>query len=319
MRQLDRSRASSTWANYDGRLQAFDGFCVEKGYLSLPAEPAAVVHYMGHLEHQYRTTPHSGVHPDNIQIYLSSINTTHVLSGFARPALGPLVQSARNGYKRSLQETPVIHRKGSRWRSAIMPNHVDLLLELAAFSVNSQVVREVGAMVLGYLYGERPISVSVVTAADLILTEDHIIFTESRTKTKTPAPPRRVPLARGTRRGFLTWHLFLRLTTSPITAHGAHLFPGLATASSPSNELTNYVQRCLTAIRVEAAPDAHYTSYSLRRGCATAMYTIDVATMKALFWGNWHDVTSYRRYVDTKAQLSVGAACNYFGHLLPLV
>ena len=316
VRQLDRSRADNTWSTYDGRFNAFDDFCQAKGYVSLPAEPPTVVHYMGHLEHKYRTTPRGGVHPDHIQNYLSAINTTHVLSGFERPALGPLVKSAREGFRRSLREDPVPHRQGSLWRSAIKTNHVDLLLELAGWNSTAQVVREVGAVVLGFLFGERPVSIASVIITDINITEDRIIFTESRTKTKTPAPPRQVPLARGSRRGFLLWLLFSRLTSAPISLPGSRVFPGLHAAAAPSSTLTLYVQRCMTAINATADEGSHYTSYSLRRGCATAMYTINVATMKALMWGNWQDIASYRRYVDTRAQLSVAGTCEYFGFLL---
>ena len=312
--QLDQSRASSTWENYDTKFRAFYDFCLKNGYCPFPADPAAVVHYVGQLEHDYRTTMH-GVHPDNIQPYLSAINTTHLLAGEARPALGPLVQSARRGYKRSVCDNPVTHRAPPMWRAAILPHHMDLLLESAVHSDSTQTVREVGALAVSYLFGERPVSVAAVLRNDIIVTPFSIQLTETRTKTKNAAPTRQF-VTLSDRRGFNLNRLFSRLLAAPITMDGARVFPELP-LDNPSGVLTNYVERRMHAIGAVASAGEHYTSYSMRRGCATAMYALNVDTMKALFWGNWQDPSSYKMYIDTKANLSAGAARSYFGFLAP--
>lgn len=317
VRQLEQSRASSTWSNYDGRFEAFAKFCGEKGYVCLPASPLAVVHYLGHLETQYRTSKTRGVHPDHLQIHLSSINTTHALSGADRPALGPLVSAARNGYSRNLKDVPVTHRRVPLRRAVILPEHIDILLEAAALDGDRKATVETGAIVLAYLFGERPISVAAVKATDLTdLTLYGITFTESRTKTDTLAQPRRAEFS-GARRALLLYTLFRRLTSAPILiAFDARVFPELP-LESPSTKLGVYVNNQFGDLHITPPPGEQWTAYSPRRGCATAMYVLDIPLLKALFWGNWKALASYKRYIDPAAAVSYAGAFAFFGFLLP--
>ena len=151
--ELEKSRAINTWANCDGRFRAFAEFCLKHSHCPLPAEQEAAVHYLGHVEKLYRTTAGRGTHPNHLQINLSSINTTHALAGYEKPALGEFVSSAKDGYMRSLNEAPVPHRGQNMGRSH-HPEHIDRLLA-AADEGDQACVRETSAIVLAYLFGRE--------------------------------------------------------------------------------------------------------------------------------------------------------------------
>ena len=84
---LTAGLADNTIGSYDGKLQKFLSFCAAHQYQALPTTQDTVVEYIGHLA----STGTIGV--DNIQPYLSCINTAHVQMGLEPPALGPAMRN----------------------------------------------------------------------------------------------------------------------------------------------------------------------------------------------------------------------------------
>ena len=79
--------------------------------------------------------------------------------------------------------------------------------------------------------------------------------------------------------------------------------------------LTTWLVNLMGKRGLHAPAGQHWTSYSLRRGCASAMYAINVPLLHAMWWGNWKCPSSFNKYVDHSV-LDSPAARSAFGFLI---
>ena len=175
----------------------------------------------------------------------------------------------------------------------MLVEHLDQLLELAVRSERPVRLR-VLAIALGLLFGERPKSLAYVTAADLEITDAGLSLRERDAKSSV-APERCFPLERS-RRGEM-----LRTLVVSIAKDAKYRRPGIqififGTNCGPgtfSTLLTTWLVDLMGKRGLQAPAGQHWTSYSLRRGCASAMYAINVPLLRAMWWGNWNCLQSF--------------------------
>ena len=94
---LTGALADSTADSYGHQWAAFEGFCADNGWPSLPTTAAAVSCYVGTLCERH-------VSQSTFDSYLSPVNGRHVAAWLPKPATGRLVQDLRAGYARMVAD-----------------------------------------------------------------------------------------------------------------------------------------------------------------------------------------------------------------------
>lgn len=308
--------ASNTAQNYDSKLAKFVKFCAEANLSPMPAEVNTVLQYLGHLAEE------GTVHVDNVQPYLSCINTAHVAVGLNPPAVGPAVEQVRKGWRQRL-----IHLGDEKDKRLPLPPQVmSKVLGLAAQLVDSGKfkhdaaalcqLRDAVAVLVTYLFFGRSdtgYAAEVVDdVPDVQVNGTDLIFYERKFKGKAAGSKKRTlrfPLSAPLLRVIAAF-----LKAAPATAGSVWRLPQDGKKWN-STVIDDMLQRLLTTLEITAPEGYSYSSHSLRSGAASAAYAVGADIIRICYCGGWTQGSqAVFAYIDLSWQPSADAEF-FFGHL----
>ena len=201
---LSTGLKNQTIRSYDGKLTKFIKYCMSQAppLTPVPAELNTILKYIAFL------AASGTVKVDNVQPYLSCINTAHVSVGLAPPAVGTQVEQARKGWRQRQEwvgdsDDKRVPLKPSTMRRVLQ--HAVVLARAGLFFTNSTVLidfRDAVAVLVNYLFFGRSdtgFGAEVRDGfADLQLHGTDLIFYERKRKGKAVGDKKRTmvyPLA----------------------------------------------------------------------------------------------------------------------------
>ena len=307
---LTGALADSTADAYGRQWAAFEEFCADNGWPSLPTTAAAVACYVGTLcERQLAQS--------TIDSYLSPVNGRHVAAGFPKPATGRLVQDLRAGYARMVAD----RSNSFPFARAPLPAPVAWrIAELASRTPDAAWRARFTAVVLAFVLARRTSEVLELQLQDVETTADGgIRCSVSRCKG-------------GERRNTVT-RLVFDLPASPCTSVPdlpLLLFSALvsslrASGAPPSRllfstvdldrvpgpaDLTAWLHVALDRLGEAVPAGVLYSSYSCRGGGATAMDVCGLAPpaiARLLGHAGNDPKTANAHYIDALAPVTLEA------------
>lgn len=313
---LTAGLAPTTSTNYSSYLNMFLRFCAQSGVEAFPATIDTVLLYIGWL------TERGTLAEENMQPYLSCINTWHEQLGVEGPAKGPVVQQARRGmaHRQSLAEG--YHRDQRVPLPARVVKAVETKAVLDLDCLSDQRLRDVTLVLLSFVWFCRSDTGHAAHVEDVGLTVDHLYIRERQAKGRRHQRERRVlripvsavPGVVAVFRAFMTRRATWAPNLPASRRHMLWLLPsdGRWLASSVGDCL----QRVLQWVGESPPPSFVWTSHSLRSGPATAANAINVVKTKICYIGGWSQLSqAVHAYIDETEQ-PTPEAYYYFGWLL---
>ena len=329
LRLAASAHEDSTAEQYDRHWRTFCEWCSQNGLEPLPANPRMVFAYIGALAER------GTIAADSLQPYLSAINSMHADSGLERPAVGHLIQRARQGMRRgqALQQT-------RDTRVPLLAQHVLTVLgdTLARASAQRERLtprawaiwlRRRYALVLGFVFMGRQDSCVALLTVDHGVDDRHLWLR----------------LTEKMRRGWAFRRVIrLPLDASPVRGHASAL-PQLArlsriytearaslgTAGTPpahffqlpgeprplTRHMSAWLDATLSEVHIQVPPGFAYLGHSLRSGGSSAAEAIGVSRYRGNWLGGWSQTGRTRElhYIDPSV-LPTPAAYALMGWLL---
>lgn len=273
---------------------------------ALPAAPATVACYVGHLFGQ------GTVRGGSIRPYVAAIAAQHRRSGFSDPTQDPLVTSTRRGYLAN----DAARSAGPPMRSAPLPAacaEQALMRALAASSRRD--MQRWGVVALGFLLCARPTSLRMLRGGDVQFRDCevtiqmvHFKYGESgsapRIALRIPVSPPADPVYR-----------LLRALSVAAGPHG-YLF----TAPRGSAPMSAAALRSSLGALVKGRPPpagTKFTARSLRSGGISAAYSAGVRLEVIMRLSNHTSAeVVHKHYLDALLPVSASARL-FFGRFAP--
>ena len=316
---LQTGLAPNTATSYDSKLAKFLFYCDSAGLSAMPASQSTVLRYIGHMARE------GTVHVDNVQPYLSCINTAHVSVGLDPPAIGPSVSQARKGWRQRLRHVGPIDDK----RVPLPPGVMKLILRLGNQLVRKGdykhdaaaygLLRDVVAVITTYLFfGRSDTGFAArndgfpdvqIHGTDLMFYMRNVKGTAVGERKKTLVYP-----LEGAGKRTLVRVLSTFLRSAPCTKGDLWRLPQDGNTWN-ATVIDSMLTRLLTKLNISPPEGYTYSSHSLRSGAASAAFAVGVDITRICFCGGWA-VGSHAvyRYIDLTWQESADADF-FFGHL----
>ena len=180
--------ASSTLAQYEMHMNAFVRWCEKEKVCSVPAEPASVARYLAALKMADK------IHGDSVRSVVSAIRAMHSSVGLPSPTDDVMVRLIITGFQKAAVKKTAV---AGRTRVPFMATRVVPLLRwFTALKTKEEWQWEVmGLLLFQYFFWARASTVAAVTAQDVQVRHDGIVFMERFAKGRgaaRAAKPRRL-------------------------------------------------------------------------------------------------------------------------------
>ena len=318
-----RALVPNTYIRYSEKWLKFERFCKTQGLSALPATKATVALYMGHLAAQRTKAGKRRIQPQSRQGYLSCINKVHATvlgqhDGPARATTNPLLAEVIRGWQLEYNSEPA---DPTTERIAIPADTVLAIAGEAATRVikgkiDNELLRCCVATCTGFLLGARPATLAHLRRQDLVLNGSTLTIHVTREKpTRTKKRSRRVVQFQREQLPaaliFLLKKWLTKANQNDMWSLPTDNFTTIAAA------WTHYVTSATAMVGHRPPQGFKFTSYSLRKGAATAMHSINVSLGTIRHVGGWaRKSSSVWDYIDPMVRASHGAYA-FFGQLLP--
>lgn len=269
---LSYALADATKTTYGNKWLQVVAFCQASGYSSLPASTETVACYLGHIFER------GTVAPGSLQNYMTPINSVHVIMGWERPAVGPLLMALRQGYAR-------VHANLSHGlRAKRVPLPAAVLLRLARLGLDTAdagLRRRMAGLVLTALTFCRPGGGANLLVRDVTLTDGgpHVNIPDYKHGSRTDRErllidiPRRTGGRADAPLDLVTLHVSSLLLCSPHPEQP--LFAALGDHRPlPTEVATAWMQEGLYLLDMAPPPGGVFSGHSLRACSATAFRSI---------------------------------------------
>lgn len=257
------SVAPKTQKRYQSRVELFNSFCAQYGYVSLPAPVQAVLAYCGFAMQsgQARQLP----------AVLAAVAHHHKSHGFWSPTQHPAVSQARKGI---LRWVATHYPRVALWRQPLRPEHLRQCFRVSDVS-DPWTVQALTVLSFGLRIGQRAATLGHLHFKDVQFAKEHVAVYISRSKTDQEGRGRYIYLeyptlgspefhpvllllrhirVNGIRSGFLFRAFRKRstMTAQPLSGRGVNLIVKWC---------------CYDVLRLSGV----YSGHSIRIGAATAM------------------------------------------------
>jgi hypothetical protein len=316
---LSTGLARQTVQSYDSKLNKFFSFCAGLGLCAMPAVLYTVLRYIAHLASS------GTISVENVQPYLSCINTAHVAVGLNPPALGPAVEQARKGWRQrqiSVAGTekdkrlplPAHAVRGMVRRASALVAQGTYKHDAAALGE----LRDVVAPIVTYLYFGRSDTGHAAEVlddfADLQVHGTDLMFYERRFKGTAAGADKRTRTFPLSTRPEILQIVSAFLAVAPATSGYLWRLPKDARKWN-ATVIDDMLQRVLLLVGVTPPAGYVYTSHSLRSGAASGAFSIGVDILRICDCGGWAQGSSaVYSYIDLSWAPSPDAIY-FFGHL----
>src|SRR4051794_40800324 len=161
-----KSKADRTWKAYRSDLQHFSAWCLDRGLVPVPAEPATLRLYL---------TAHAGkLAVSTLSRRLSAITEAHQAVGAPSPAKAPEVQFTWDGIRRAHGKPP------KRKEAAVMDVVTALLAPLEDRLIDH---RDRALLLFGFAGALRRSELAALLVSEVIDTSDGLRVAVARSKT----------------------------------------------------------------------------------------------------------------------------------------
>lgn len=317
---LQTGLSANTVQSYDSKLSRFVKYCAVEGLTPMPATLYTVLRYIGHLASE------GTVNVNNLQPYLSCINSAHESVGLTPPAVGPAIERARKGWRQRQAHVGEAGDKRVALPAEIMKGVLDLadaIEQEGRYKYDSAALydfRDSIAILVTYLFFGRSDTghaAQVVDGVpDIQVHGTDLVFYERNFKGKAAGDPKRTltcPLAEKPK---LLRVISAFLKAAPATADFVWRLPQDGRRWN-AGVIDDMLQRVLTRLKVCAPSGYTYTSHSLRKGAASAAFAVGVDIIRICYCGGWAQGSQVVfTYIDMAFQASTDGEY-FFGHLRP--
>ena len=315
--------ASSTLTQYEMHMNAFVRWCEKEKVCSVPAEPASVARYLAALKMADK------IHGDSVRSVVAAIRAMHSSVGLPSPTDDVMVRLIITGFQKAAVKKTAV---AGRTRVPFMATRVVPLLRwFTALKTKEEWQWEVmGLLLFQYFFWARASTVAAVTAQDVQVRHDGIVFMERFAKGRgaaRAAKPRRLVIPyRPTYQ-----KMALQLQLDPIKVLATFILrqqarPGAELSlfwckAVPRELASGLISREYQRLCDEAKIDLglqegqFLSSHSPRSGGVSDAIQLGVALGTAASWGDWGSISAMRPYMTPVA--SVPEVILFFGHLLP--
>ena len=301
---LTSGLAKTTVSSYDGKIKKFVDFCMEHNYAFLPASQFTILNYIGYLAEE------GSVSVDNVQPYLSAINTMHTQLALDAPASGDIIAQARKGWRQrqTTNGAPRDHRipLPASEMKRILSSAVSMCRTgryVSCFSL----FRDHVALIIIYLFFGRSDTGHGVgfhgdnNEADLQIHGSTLVFYEYRRKGHTQDSKKRT----------LVWDCATHMEVLNIfeTFNKQRNIENFTTeyywqlrsdkGNWHASVIDDMLQRVLTELHIAAPPGFNYSAHSLRSGAASAAHSVRVPIITICHFGGWaQGSAAVHSYID---------------------
>jgi hypothetical protein len=315
LRLLQSGLAASTAKGYGRLFDAFAAYCAAEGVSALPAAPATVICYVGHLAEEGRWA-HSSMQP-----IFSAINDAHKSLELQPPACGSyFLARVRAGLGRVQSAASTTDSRTPLPAEAIVAIVIDGEAQPTAALKQ---LREAAAIAVTALFAGRQDSAVHLRSEDVQVTETELWLRLSEKGKRAQSIRRvvRLPLAQQAVHGhesllprvaaLLNRYLQSRGAASPRTPEYAFQLAGETRPTTASME--RWLAAALARCRITAPPGFAYLGHSIRSLGVSAMAAIGIPRHIYVWLGGWARGSAVvdRCYIDPTFQPSAAAFSLY--------
>ena len=317
---LQTGLSVNTVQNYDSKLSKFVKYCAAEGLTPMPATLYTILKYIGRLASE------GTINVDSLQPYLSCINSAHESVGLTPPAVGPVIERARKGWRQRQEHVGGPDDKRIALPAEVMTKVLDLAFAMVLqgrYKFDSAALynlRDAVAILVTYMFFGRSdtghAAQIVEGVPDIQVHGTDLVFYERNFKGKAAGDRKRTltcPLA-GKQKLLKVISAFL--SVAPATEGYIWRLPqdGRRWGASVIDDM---MQRVMTRINVNAPSGYTYASHSLRKGAASAAFAVGVDIIRICYCGGWAQGSQIvYSYIDMAFQASPDGEY-FFGHLRP--
>jgi site-specific recombinase XerD len=277
-----KSKSDRTWKAYRSDLQHFSAWCLARGFVPVPAEPAVLRLYL---------TDHAGtLAVSTLSRRLSAITEAHQAVGVPSPAKAPEVQFTWEGIRR-------VHGRPPKRKEAAVKDVVAAMLEPLEDRLIDH--RDRAVLLFGFAAALRRSELAALLVGEVIDTADGLRLAVARSKTDQEAEGEVLGLPYGSNpptcpvRAWRKWLAVSGITDGPafraVSRHGL-----LSAKPLEAGSIARMVKRRALAAGL---PSADFAAHSLRAGFATTAARSGVPEREIMRHGRWKTQAVMRGYI----------------------
>jgi site-specific recombinase XerD len=277
------ARAANTVRAYSSDWRDFLSWCQTKQLAPLPAEPQAIVWYLGHLAQLGRK-------PATIERRLTAIAQAHKQLGYDAPTSSTAVRNVLAGIKRT-------HGTVQDAKAAALVDDVRAMIEQAGDGPHG--LRDRALILVGFAGAFRRDELAHIALEDLEWTRAGVVVLLRHSKTDQEGRGRKVGIPFGQHaetcpvRALRTWLKVAEISSGPAFRK-VDRWGKVGTHALCDRAVALIVKRLAAAAGLDAS---RYGGHSLRAGLATAAAIAGVDERKIMAQTGHKSVEMVRRYI----------------------